>query len=165
MSKESISFRTPSEVKSMLQEKAEKQFISLSDLMNKMSVEYFPLVLTSERRRSVDRELSEMRRSFAQTKTELAFYEHSKLDYYFNKLQGKEIAGRTIRTKHDLFQVMLNQFDYYYEDDKIKLMDTSVEVKEGNKFAMWAGMLFVFFAAIIGLIFWNNRKRETYLGA
>jgi hypothetical protein len=103
-----------------------------------------------------------MKRAFARTKTELSFYEHSKLDYYFTDLQGKEIAGRVIKTKHDLFQVMLNQFDYHSEDDKVKLMDTSVEVKEGNKFAIWAGILFLFFTVVIGLLTWNTNKRKTF---
>lgn len=163
MSKSSITFRVLPEVKSMLQQKAKTQFSDLTALLNRMAVEYFPLKKESERNRSVERELEEMKRQFAESKTELSFYENSKLDYYFTKLRGKEVGGRKIETKNDLFQVMLNQFDYHFEDDKVKLMDTSAEVKESPKFSTFLGIFLFFSAAFLSFIFWRNNRRKMLL--
>lgn len=159
----SITFRLPSEVKSMLQQKAKTQFSDVTALLNKVLVEYFPLKEANERSRSIERELEEMKRQFAESKTELSFYENSKLDYYFTKLRGKEVGGRKIETKNDLFQVILNQFDYHLEDDKVKLMDTSVEVKESPKSRYFLGIIALIITAFFGFIFWIFYTRKTSL--
>jgi hypothetical protein len=158
MPSKSITFRVPTEVKSNLESKAKSQSVSLSTLLNKLSVDYFPLEKEKERLRSIEQDMVKMNKELGDARTEKAFYEHSKLDYHFKTLHGKKVGGRIIETKNDLFQVMLNQFDYHFEDGNVKLMDTSVEVKEGYKLSVVDILLF-FATILLGVMAWKDNKR------